>query len=143
MTMHCIAEVMGELSWNEAVTGLTAVTAGLLVTLLVRHSAFLTPDRKIPRLPGKLRPARLGEQPSELELHHLGGLLLRHIVQLVTNAHAVTELLEAEAGQVKQVRLATGLYPGVNHSCVPAIATAFKGRELVVRAVVGLGRGMR
>ena len=120
------------------------VTAGLLVTLLARHSAFLTPDREIPGLPGKLRPARPGEQPSELELHHLGGLLLRHIVQLVTNAHAVTELLEAEAGQGGQGRIATGLYPGVsmlNHSCVPAIATAFKGRELVVRAVVGLGAG--
>ena len=36
----------------------------------------------------------------------LGSLLLRHMVQLVTNAHAVTELLEdEEAGSVEQVRL--------------------------------------
>ena len=49
----------------------------------------------------------LAEVP-DASVHLLGSLLLRHMAQLITNAHAVTELLEdEEAGSVEQVRLAS------------------------------------
>ena len=57
--------------------------------------------------------------------------MLRHIVQLVSNAHAVTELAEDDEGGVEQVRLATGIYPTVslmNHSCVPMIVNSFQAQ---------------
>lgn len=75
----------------------------------------------------------------------VGGLLLRHIYQLVCNAHAITSL---ECMSVKeddivttteQVRVATAIYPSaslMNHSCDPNIISGFvNGCTLVVRAV--------
>ena len=41
-------------------------------------------------------------------ISNIVSLILRHLVQLVSNAHAVTELLEDDHGHVEQVRLATG-----------------------------------
>ena len=69
----------------------------------------------------------------------LGSLLLRHMVQLVTNAHAVTELLEdEEAGSVEQVRLATGL---MSHSCEPPTVNSSRSRQMTVRALRPLEAG--
>ena len=56
--------------------------------------------------------------------------MLRHIVQLVSNAHAVTELHHSDDDTVEQVRLATAIYSSVsllNHSCVPMIVNNFSG----------------
>ena len=79
-----------------------ALTAGLLVTLLARLTSFLAPEREIPGLPGRLRPVQPGGEVADSTVHYLGSLILRHIVQLVNNAHAVTELLEdEEAGTVE------------------------------------------
>ena len=82
-----------------------ALSAALLVTLLARLTSFLTPERVIPGLPGRLRPVQPGGEVPDATVHFLGSLILRHIVQLVANAHAVTELLEdEEAGTVEQVK---------------------------------------
>ena len=62
---------------------------------------------------------------------YIGGLLLRHICQLVCNAHAITELQAANVTNQSslvesksQVRIATAIYPTtslLNHSCDPTI----------------------
>ena len=61
---------------------------------------------------------------------YIGGLLLRHIQQLVCNAHAITEVKGTQAGEntlveeTDQVRVATAIYPTaslMNHSCDPTI----------------------
>ena len=81
-----------------------ALTAALLVTALVKNTAFLAPEREIAGMPGVLKPLKPGNDLPDATIHYLGGLVLRHIAQLVTNAHAVTELLEdEERGTVEQV----------------------------------------
>ena len=68
---------------------------------------------------------------NEIEMY-VGGLLLRHIQQLVCNAHAITEVqvTPTAAGEItpveetSQVRVATAIYPTaslMNHSCDPTI----------------------
>jgi hypothetical protein len=61
----------------------------------------------------------------------VGGLILRHIAQLVCNGHAITKLdktfPEVENQEVlteRQVRIASAVYPSasmMNHSCDPNI----------------------
>ena len=78
-----------------------------------------------------MKPAQPGQMVSDESLHYIGALLLRHIVQLVSNAHAVTELKDSEEDTVEQVRLATAIYTSVsllNHSCVPMIVNSFHGK---------------
>ena len=121
------------------------LTAALLITMLNKNTAFLSPERAVPGLPGKLRPVKPGMEVDDKVIHYLGGLILRHLAQLVGNAHAVTELLEGDEGDVQQVRLATGIYPSasmMNHSCIPAIINSFTGSKLVVRAVTNISAGM-
>jgi len=121
------------------------LTAALLITMLNKNTAFLSPERAVPGLPGKLKPVKPGMEVEDKVLHYLGGLILRHLAQLVGNAHAVTELLEGEEGDVQQVRLATGIYPSasmMNHSCIPAIINSFNGSKLVVRAVTKISAGL-
>jgi len=120
------------------------LTAALLVTMLNKNTAFLSPERVVPGVPGKLRSVQPGMEVEDKVLHHVGGLVLRHIGQLVGNAHAVTELMEGEDGDVQQVRLATAIYPSasmMNHSCIPAIINSFTGSMLVVRAVTTVQAG--
>ncbi|XP_069133259.1 SET and MYND domain-containing protein 4-like [Argopecten irradians] len=75
---------------------------------------------------------------------YVGGLLLRHIQQLVCNAHAITELQVTQATDLSlvetnsQVRVATAIYPTaslMNHSCDPTIISSFDRDWLVVRTV--------
>lgn len=73
-------------------------------------------------------------RPDSLRLY-LGGLILRHINQLVCNAHAITALIKFGSGSgsggvvtQKQVRIATAIYPTaslMNHSCDPTIITRY------------------
>ena len=114
------------------------LTAGLLVTLLLKKTSFFNPEREIQGLPGKLKPLQPGSKACDDDVDYVGGLILRHLVQLVSNAHAVTELLEDEEGGVEQVRLGTGMYPAVsmmNHSCLPLIVNNFSGNCLTVRVL--------
>lgn len=61
---------------------------------------------------------------------YLSGLLLRHTLQLVCNAHAITDLrcvnntICSNVTDEKQDRLAAAIYPSasiMNHSCEPSI----------------------
>ena len=74
---------------------------------------------------------KLTEQDIQL---YIGGLLLRHVLQIICNAHAITELrmTEDETNNIvstqNQVRIATGLYPTaslMNHSCDPSIISRY------------------
>ncbi|KAL3841918.1 hypothetical protein ACJMK2_020007 [Sinanodonta woodiana] len=88
---------------------------------------------------------------SDIEVY-IGGLLLRHIQQLVCNAHAITELQVsqisagniAQVEETSQVRVATAIYPTaslMNHSCDPTIISSFCKDVLVVRAVKDIPKG--
>ena len=81
---------------------------------------------------------------------YIGSLLLRHICQLVCNAHAITELQITQAVDSSlvegksQVRVATAIYPTaslMNHSCDPTILSSFHKDTLVVRAVKDVKAG--
>ncbi|ELU01530.1 hypothetical protein CAPTEDRAFT_197951 [Capitella teleta] len=76
----------------------------------------------------------------------IGGLLLRHICQLVCNAHAITRLEQGLCSQAvvecQQVRIATAIYPTtslLNHSCDPSIIA--RKNELFVRLVKDVKAG--
>ncbi|XP_023723064.1 SET and MYND domain-containing protein 4 isoform X3 [Cryptotermes secundus] len=81
----------------------------------------------------------------------VGGLILRHIAQLVCNGHAITKLdktfPENENREVlteHQVRIATAIYPSasmMNHSCDPNIINSFYNQYLIVRACRDIPRG--
>jgi SET and MYND domain-containing protein len=80
---------------------------------------------------------------------YIGGLLLRHICQLVCNAHAIThiERTATDASHVdvsRQLRVATAIYPTVslmNHSCYPTIISSFHNDTLIVRSVRDIQAG--
>ncbi|XP_014236849.1 SET and MYND domain-containing protein 4-like [Trichogramma pretiosum] len=74
--------------------------------------------------------------------HYVSGLILRHMMQLICNGHAITKLslekseLESIAAEY-QCRVATAIYPSasmMNHSCKPNIINSFKGQYLIVKA---------
>ncbi|XP_067144261.1 SET and MYND domain-containing protein 4-like [Centruroides vittatus] len=89
-------------------------------------------------------------KPPSLELY-VGGLVLRHILQLVCNAHAITELQTTpymtgggSVGTQRQVRIATAIYPTaslMNHACDPTIISSFHKNTLIIRVVKDVPTG--
>ncbi|XP_071104822.1 SET and MYND domain-containing protein 4-like isoform X1 [Haliotis cracherodii] len=84
------------------------------------------------------------------DMMRIGSCLLRHILQLVCNAHAITELQVSQVADSdlvdskSQVRVATAIYPTaslMNHSCDSTIISSFQGDMLVVRAVKDVAAG--
>ena len=82
--------------------------------------------------------------------HFIGGLLLRHIQQLVCNAHAITGLSicggdsKSIVVEESQVRIATAIYPTtslLNHSCQPSIVNTFQKDRLVVKLADDIKKG--
>ena len=81
------------------------------------------------------RTAFFGEGGGpEWALLWTAALLLRHILQLVCNAHAPTTLvpLPGDGGlvQLSEQRVATAIYPSasyMNHSCDPSIINRWAG----------------
>ena len=74
----------------------------------------------------------------------VGSLLIRHIQQLICNAHAITSLNDNASNRFDniveqdQVRIATAIYPTTslfNHSCEPTIINCFQKDRLVVKTV--------
>ncbi|XP_023931505.1 SET and MYND domain-containing protein 4 [Lingula anatina] len=81
---------------------------------------------------------------------YIGGLLLRHVLQLICNAHAITELqtsslsTESLVDSLSQVRIATAIYPTaslMNHSCDPTIISSFQNDILIVKATKDVEKG--
>ena len=77
---------------------------------------------------------RPGSDLSLTDSAYIGGLLLRHICQLVCNAHAITRIQANEGDDddqctsivstTRQVRIATAIYSTTsltNHSCEPNV----------------------
>lgn len=86
---------------------------------------------------------------SELNIDFIGRLILRHIAQLICNAHAITKIESMPAihgvTEEAQVRIATAIYPSVsmmNHSCNPNIISSFCGEYVVVRASRAITAGL-
>ncbi|XP_067951536.1 SET and MYND domain-containing protein 4-like [Watersipora subatra] len=93
---------------------------------------------------------RLLEHPDVV---YVGTLLLRHVQQLICNAHAITvvdSMRTAEKGanekvmSQRQEKLASAIYPTaslMNHSCAPNILASFVGPRLIVKNSVDLKAG--
>ncbi|XP_012276058.1 SET and MYND domain-containing protein 4 isoform X2 [Orussus abietinus] len=80
---------------------------------------------------------------------YVSTLLLRYILQLICNGHAITKLnLTAFSNDTiaseTQERIATGIYTSasmMNHSCDPNIVHSFHGRFLIVKAARDISVG--
>ncbi|XP_045611471.1 SET and MYND domain-containing protein 4 isoform X2 [Procambarus clarkii] len=79
-----------------------------------------------------------------LDVAHLASAIMRHIAQLVSNAHAVTQIMASSCGerskveQVSQKRIASAIYPTaslMNHSCKPNIINSFQKDLLIIRTI--------
>ena len=68
-------------------------------------------------------------QSASLESQYLvGGLILVHVCQMVSNAHAITELCLIDENNERQERIATAIYPSaslMNHNCDPTVINRF------------------
>lgn len=81
---------------------------------------------------------------------YVSSLLLRHILQLISNGHAITKI-NAIADNNKnklliqqQDRIATAIYPSasmMNHSCEPNIINSFLGHILITKATQDIMAG--
>ncbi|KAK9298502.1 hypothetical protein QLX08_008182 [Tetragonisca angustula] len=71
---------------------------------------------------------------------YVSSLLLRYILQLIGNGHAITKsntLLNNDSSMNEQDIVATGIYPSasmMNHSCDPNIINIFMNQYLIIRA---------
>ncbi|KAK8380743.1 hypothetical protein O3P69_007991 [Scylla paramamosain] len=89
-------------------------------------------------------------EKTDLDVPHLASAVMRHIAQLVSNAHAITQLMPSDSGghsrveQIKQIRVASAIYPTasmMNHSCKPNIINSFYKDVLVIRTTEDIKPG--
>ncbi|XP_005110357.2 SET and MYND domain-containing protein 4 [Aplysia californica] len=153
-----------------------SLTAALLLVTLVQAEFFdgvpgiseWAEEMKTPSGKQSEKNRENGKHPNvPEEVRYIGAALLRHILQLVCNAHAITSLqaqscrgeddwgsggdmshnasVEADSLQnVQQVRIATAIYPTaslMNHSCDPTIISSFMGDVLIVRNIKDVKKG--
>lgn len=87
---------------------------------------------------------------APLDIPHLASAIMRHVAQLVSNAHAVTQITtdSKSAGSmiqhVVQARIASAIYPTaslMNHSCKPNIINSFYKDKLVIRTIEDVENG--
>lgn len=78
---------------------------------------------------------------------YISCLLLRHILQIINNGHAITRtvvsLNESDSSMDDDI-IATGIYPSasrMNHSCDPNIINIFVDHYLIVKASRDIGHG--
>ncbi|XP_043788227.1 SET and MYND domain-containing protein 4-like isoform X3 [Apis laboriosa] len=79
---------------------------------------------------------------------YISSLLLRYILQLISNGHAITKsnifLSKNDSSMIQQDIVATGIYPSasiMNHSCDPNIINIFVNQYLIVRASRDISQG--
>ncbi|XP_045027632.1 SET and MYND domain-containing protein 4-like isoform X1 [Daphnia magna] len=102
-----------------------ALTAAFLTLLLEQHTKFF-------------------QLASQEDRYLVGGLILVHICQMVSNAHAITEICALDENSERQERIATAIYPSaslMNHSCDPTVINSFQGNTLIVRAIRDVRKG--
>ncbi|XP_055901234.1 SET and MYND domain-containing protein 4-like isoform X2 [Biomphalaria glabrata] len=134
------------------------LTAALLLTTLIHSGVFHQVDASgdAKCVSHSLIDFMLGMKQDSTEklpadISDVGDLLLRHILQLVCNAHAITSLQAvsrpdevSQTHDTEQVRIATAIYPTaslMNHSCDPTIISSFIGDTLIVRTVQDVNSG--
>ncbi|XP_042886427.1 SET and MYND domain-containing protein 4-like [Penaeus japonicus] len=87
---------------------------------------------------------------APLDVPYLASAIMRHIAQLVSNAHAVTQITTDSRStgsmiqQVSQARIASAIYPTaslMNHSCKPNIINSFYKDKLVIRTIEDVENG--
>lgn len=64
------------------------------------------------------------EWTDDISLLYISGILLRNMLQLICNGHAITRLSDSSYDSDYECRVATALYPSasmMNHSCDPNI----------------------
>ncbi|RUS82695.1 hypothetical protein EGW08_009532 [Elysia chlorotica] len=137
-----------------------SLTAGLLLLTLAHSGFFSMFNGEAGKGDFDVSSVLLGKESDGINLPpymaKVGGLLLRHILQLVCNAHAITSIQtdpackadgddeEASVSGVEQTRVATAIYPTaslMNHSCDPTIVSSFIGKTLVVRTLKDVSEG--
>ncbi|XP_049828172.1 SET and MYND domain-containing protein 4-like [Schistocerca gregaria] len=113
-----------------------ALTATLLLIYLKESTEYF--DNR--QLTNQIESLHISDK-SEPSIDFIGRLILRHIAQLICNAHAITKIESVRAvhnvTEEAQVRIATAIYPSasmMNHSCNPNIISSFYGEYVVVRA---------
>ncbi|KAG0724952.1 SET and MYND domain-containing protein 4 [Chionoecetes opilio] len=87
---------------------------------------------------------------ADLDVSQLASVVMRHIAQLVSNAHAITQIMPAQCEsdskveQIQQVRVACAIYPTssmMNHSCKPNIINSFYKDVIVIRVIENIKPG--
>ncbi len=125
-----------------------AVTAVLLGLFLEQRTKFFFPAKQ--SVSDDLEQLYLNKENNQ---QIISALLLRHIMQLVCNGHAIYDVgicetdLDDNAGPVvtnSQFRIATAIYSSasmMNHSCDPTIINSFYNQKLIVRAIKAVESG--
>ncbi|KAB7498212.1 SET and MYND domain-containing protein 4 [Armadillidium nasatum] len=115
------------------------LAAIILAKVLTEKTKFLSPeDANEKEIPPKV---------DEETFVTICSLLVHHISQLVSNAHAITQLeansTSVSLNQTKQNRIATAIYPLaslMNHSCLPSIINSFNGSTLIIHSIEDINK---
>lgn len=127
------------------------ITAVMLTIYLLKYTNFFQSNNLEDCLKKKLPNNSLNTSFNILTTNdkqlYVSSLLLRYILQLIANGHAITKsntLLSKNDSSMKQQDIvATGIYPSasmMNHSCDPNIINIFVGQYLIVRASRDIGQ---
>ncbi|XP_053596110.1 SET and MYND domain-containing protein 4 [Microplitis demolitor] len=126
---------------------LYSVTALMLTLYLKKYTNFFDAIDMKKCLIDKFKTENLSfpldNSSEESQKLFISCIILRHMLQLIANGHAITRLnlTTAEGADVfeeQQQRIAVGIYPSasmMNHSCDPTIITTFSNDYLIVKAI--------
>ncbi|XP_043683945.1 SET and MYND domain-containing protein 4-like [Vespula pensylvanica] len=129
------------------------ITATMLTLYLLKYSDFFEDNDLTECLISKFSDETYNfpcETSVESDRHlYVGSLLLRHILQLVSNGHAITKLdvIVSDKDKVlteRENRVAKAIYPSasmMNHSCDPNVINSFMDQYLIVKAIKDIGAG--
>ncbi|XP_065831641.1 SET and MYND domain-containing protein 4-like [Oscarella lobularis] len=106
--------------------------------------------RKVARELVQVTSTSSNESWSSIDKDVLFGFVMRHLLQIQCNVHAITALVvdRREMGDhvetQNQVRLALAIYPRaslLNHSCDPNVIVSYERRKLFVRTLKSVSKG--
>ncbi|CAG5100453.1 Similar to SMYD4: SET and MYND domain-containing protein 4 (Homo sapiens) [Cotesia congregata] len=124
-----------------------SVAAMMLTLYLKKYTDFFTIIDIKKCLIDKFKSGNLSfpfdNSSEESQKLFIGSIILRHMLQLIANGHAITRLnlttaVGADVFEEQQQRIAVGIYPSasmMNHSCDPTILTTFSNDYLIVKAI--------
>ncbi|KAK2583765.1 hypothetical protein KPH14_009675 [Odynerus spinipes] len=129
------------------------ITATMLTLYLLKYSNFFEDNDLTECLISKFSDESYNfpcDTSIESDRHlYVGSLLLRHILQLLSNGPAITKLDVIVSGKDKVLteqenRIAKAIYPSasmMNHSCDPNVINSFMDQYLIVKAIKDIGAG--